>query len=394
MDFQYLKNFMDMMAQERTPGNAVEVRIGNECVFKYAAGYSDLETKTKLTGDEYFNIYSCSKITTMTAMLQLLEKGKFLVTDPLYDFIPEYKTMYVDDGEGNIREAKRPITIGNLITMTAGLTYNFKTDAVEKARKLTNGKMNTDVFARCKAEDPLIYDPGDKWRYSMAHDVLAGLITIIEGKPFRDYVKENIFDPLGMDKAVYHTTDAIKDKMASQYKFVPTGEECEMDIVAAQEYGRSNDGTFVNIGKECAHVLGEEFDSGGAGITTTVSDYMKLLEALANFGIGATGERILTANSVDLMRTNALTQQQLSYFNWVQLAGYGYGYGVRTLMDRAKAGSVGNIGEIGWGGAAGATAIIDPSLNLSVFYVQHCHNPREGFYQPRLRNVIYTSLGR
>ena len=394
MDFQYLKNFMDMMAAERTPGNAIEIKIGNETVFKYAAGYSDLESKTKLTGDEYFNIFSCSKITTMTAVLQLLEKGKILVTDPLYDYIPEYKTMYVKDEDGNIREAKSPITIGNLITMTAGFGYNFKTDAAEKTRALTNGKMNTDVFARCMAEEPLLYDPGEKWRYSLAHDILAGLITIIEGKPFRQYVKENIFDPLGMDKAVYHTDDKIKSQMASQYRFVPTGQEGEMDIVAAQEYGKSNDGTFVNIGKECAHVIGEEFDSGGAGITTTISDYIKLLEALANFGVGANGERVLTANAVDLMRTNALTEQQFKYFTWVQLAGYSYGYGVRTLVDRAKAGSIGNVGEIGWGGAAGATAIVDPSINLSVFYTQHCHNPREGFYQPRLRNVIYTSLGR
>ena len=298
MDFQYLKNFLDFMAEERSPGNAVEVRIGNESVFKYAAGYSDLETKKELTGEEYFNIYSCSKITTMTAAMQLLEKGKFLVTDPLYDYIPEYKTMYVDDGEGNIREAKSPITIGNLFSMTAGFTYNFKTDAVEKVRKLTDGKMNTDVFARCKAEDPLIFDPGEKWRYSVCHDVLAGLISIIEGKPFRQYVKENIFEPLGMEKAVYHATDEIKSQMASQYKFVPEGENGELDIVEAQKYGRSNDGTFVNVGKEVSHVLGEEFDSGGAGITTTVSDYMKLLEALANLGMGATGERILTENTV------------------------------------------------------------------------------------------------
>ncbi len=382
------------MAEERSPGNAVEVRIGNESVFKYAAGYSDLETKKELTGEEYFNIYSCSKITTMTAAMQLLEKGKFLVTDPLYDYIPEYKTMYVDDGEGNIREAKNPITIGNLFSMTAGFTYNFKTDAVEKVRKLTDGKMNTDVFARCKAEDPLIFDPGEKWRYSVCHDVLAGLISIIEGKPFRQYVRENIFEPLGMEKSVYHATDEIKSQMASQYKFVPEGENGELDIVEAQKYGRSNDGTLVNVGKEVSRVLGEEFDSGGAGITTTVSDYMKLLEALANFGVGATGERILTENTVELMRTNRLTEEQLKYFNWRQLAGYGYGFGVRTLVDRAKAGSIGNLGEFGWGGAAGATAIVDPKLNLSVFYVQHCLNPREEFYQPRLRNIVYTCLGK
>ncbi len=392
MNFQYLKNFMDYMAENRSPGNAVEVRIGNECVFKYAKGYRDLETKTQLSGDEYFNIYSCSKITTVTAALQLLEKGKFLLTDPLYDYIPEYKTMFIKDNDGNVREAKDFITVGDLFSMTAGLTYNTNSDGIKKAEKLTNGKMNTDVVVRCIAEDPISFEPGENWQYSLCHDVLAGMVGIIEGKPFREYVKENIFDPLGMTQSVYHITDEIKENMASQYRFVPNGAEGTMDMVEAQKYGRSNDGTFVNIGKDADLILGEEYDSGGAGITTTVSDYIKLMEALANFGIGATGERILSKNTVELLRTNRLNEKQLKNFNWRQLTGYGYGLGVRTLIDKAKAGSTGNLGEFGWGGAAGATAIIDPSIKLSVFYAQHCLNPREEYYQPRLRNVVYSCL--
>ena len=92
------------------------------------------------------------------------------------------------------------------------------------------------------------------------------------------------------------------------------------------------------------------------------------------------------------MRTNALNDAQLRDLNWRQLTGYGYGYGVRTLLDKAKAGSVGNVGEFGWGGAAGATVLVDPALNLGVFYAHHMLNPKEEYYQPRLRNAVYSCL--
>ena len=118
------------------------------------------------------------------------------------------------------------------------------------------------------------------------------------------------------------------------------------------------------------------------------------MAALSNYGLGITGERILSENTVELLRTNRLNENQLKYLNWKQLTGYGYGLGVRTLIDKAKAGSTGNIGEFGWGGAAGATAIIDPKIGLSVFYAQHCLNPREEYYQPRVRNVLYSCLAK
>ena len=97
----------------------------------------------------------------------------------------------------------------------------------------------------------------------------------------RDYVKENIFEPLGMTKSFYHHNEEILSQMAEQYSFVPAGQSSNFDIVEAQKYGSRNDGTFVNVGKRVSHVLGSEYDSGGAGITTTVEDYAKLASALS-----------------------------------------------------------------------------------------------------------------
>lgn len=379
------------MAAEHTPGNAVEVFLDGKQVFKYASGYSDLETQTAMTGDEMFNIYSCSKIATVTAGLQLLERGKFLLGDPLYEYIPEFREMYIKTTEGDLVKAQNPITIGDLFTMTAGFSYNMNAEGFRKARNLTNGKMDTVETIKCIASDPIYFEPGTHWQYGICHDVLAALISVISGQKFRDYVKDNIFEPLNMIDSVYHQTEETLSRTASQYTFVPNSGEV-LDIVEAQKNGSGKRGTFRKQDKGNSHILGEEYDSGGAGIITTMSDYEKLLVALANFGTGLTGKQILSKCSVELLKTNRLTQELRKDFNWRQLAGCGYGLGVRTHISPTESGLICNLDEFGWGGAAGSSAIIDTKLNLAVFYVQHTLNPREEFYQPRLRNVVYSCL--
>ena len=391
MNFDLMKDFMDRLTAWRIPGNSISVCIDNKEVFSYQSGYESLEKGIKMGNDKLFNIYSCSKPLTVAAALGLYEKGYFLLDTPLYDFIPEYRNVCVKDENGNIEKAKNPITMRHLFTMTAGLTYNSSTPAFEKARKLTDGKMNTLTVAKCIAEDPLSFEPGTRWQYSLCHDVLAATVEAISGKKFRDYVKENIFDVLGMTETYYHNDDVI-DRIAEQYRFENSD---ETDIVKLQSSANAgNGGRVVNVGKRVSHVYGSEYDSGGAGITTSVSDYSKFVSALANGGIGANGGQILSSTTIELMRTNQLSEAQAVNFSWSQLKGYGYGLGVRTLVDRAKSGTCGSIGEFGWGGAAGATVLVDPDLKLSMFYAHHMLNPQEEYYQPRLRNVLYTCLGR
>lgn len=391
MDFTNLKHFMDDMAANHTPGAAVEVYYGGKKVFRYACGYSDLASQTLMTGEEMFNIYSCSKITTVTAGAQQLERGKFLLNDPLAEYIPEFAKMQIQQPDGTLTEAQNQITVGDLFSMTAGFTYNMQSEGFKRAEELTGGRMDTVQTIKCMAADPLSFEPGTHWQYSLCHDVLAALVSVVSGQKFRDYVKENIFEPLGMQESVYHHTEETLKRTATQYRFVPEGAE-EYDIVEAQKYGCAKKGSFKDVGKSVSHILGEEYDSGGAGIITTVSDYAKLTAALANYGMGLTGERILGAHTVDLMRTNRLNEQQMKDFNWKAVEGYGYGMGVRTHIDRAKSGMNSNLGEFGWGGAAGATVIVDPQINLGVFFAQHTLNPREAYYQPRLKNVVYSCL--
>lgn len=387
MNFDAMGAFLDRLTAWRIPGNSVSVCIGGKEVYTYQSGFADVEKQIPMTTDHYINIYSCSKVATVTAALQLYEKGCFLLDDPLYEFIPEYKDMYITDGQGT-RKARNPITLRHLFTMTSGLNYDMYSKSFDRARELTEGRMETLEVARCIAGEPLSFEPGAHWQYSLSHDVLAAVVEVISGKKFRNYMKDNIFDPLGMTKTMYHS-ESVRDKMAQQYRYVNSQ---ETDVVAQQSgAGSQGDGEAV-IDNTMEFVFGPEYDSGGAGITTTVSDYSKFCAALANGGIGATGEKILSAGTIELLHTNQLNEQQLKDLNWPNLKGYGYGLGVRTLIDRVASGSNGSFGEFGWGGAAGASVLVDTRENVSVFYAHHMLNSQEVYYQPRLRNVLYGCL--
>ena len=384
MNFEYMKNFMDSLTEWIVPGNSVVIYKDGKKVFEYSSGYSDLEKKIKKTGEEQLYIYSCSKVATVTAALQLYEQGKFLLSDPLYEYLPEFKKMYVKDGD-RIKAAENPITIRDLFTMTAGLSYATNTPAFEKARKLTDGKMDTRTVIKCLAEEPLLFEPGARWNYSLCHDVLAVLAEVVSGMRFSEYMKKYIFEPLDMNNSYYHTPNDVIISPQYIYEIQDT-----KNIVELQHKEHTIGVVKRAYGNEL--VFGENYDSGGAGIITTVDDYAKFAAALANSGTGLNNNRILSSATVKLMKTNQLNEAQRKTMNWRRLRGYGYGLGVRTLIDKAESGSNSSIGEIGWGGAAGATIIADTEEKVALFYAHHMLNPQEEYYQPRLRNVLYSCL--
>ena len=384
MNFEYMKNFMNSLTEWIIPGNSVVIYKDGKKVFEYSSGYSDLEKKIKKTGEEQLYIYSCSKVATVTAALQLYEQGKFLLSDPLYEYLPEFKKMYVKDGD-RIKAAENPITIRDLFTMTAGLSYATNTPAFEKARKLTDGKMDTRTVIKCIAEEPLLFEPGARWNYSLCHDVLAVLAEVVSGMRFSEYMKKHIFEPLDMNNSYYHAPNDVIISPQYIYEIQDT-----KNIVELQQKEHTTGVVKRAYGNEL--VFGENYDSGGAGIITTVDDYAKFAAALANSGTGLNNNRILSSATVKLMKTNQLNEAQRKTMNWRRLRGYGYGLGVRTLIDKAESGSNSSIGEIGWGGAAGATIIADTEEKVALFYAHHMLNPQEEYYQPRLRNVLYSCL--
>lgn len=387
MKFQPMRDFLNHLTDWRIPGNVMVIYKDGNPVFEYSSGYSDIEKGEKMTPDKYFYIYSCSKITTTLIALQLLEKGLYKLDDPLYDFIPEFRDMYVKRDNGDVIKSPVPITIRNLFTMTAGFNYDFKTPSFKKAEEITNGRFDTLTTIKCLAKEPLEFVPGERWLYSLCHDVLGGFIEAVSGQTLADYAQKNVFSPLGID-AEYFMTDRYRKNMAQQYKFVD--DSGETDIVKLQQSDLSKEGGYISVeGIRNSHMIGENYHSGGAGIVTSIPEYAKLMGAIANGGIGKNGERVIERKTIDLWRTNQLNQTQLRDFNWSQLKGYGYGLGVRTMMDSNMKSPA---GEIGWGGAAGANALIDVENNVSFFYAHHMLNNQESYVQPRLRDVLYDCL--
>lgn len=376
-DFIDVANFMDDIASWLIPGAACVIYHQGKQVFRHQAGYADVAEKTPILPDTLFNLYSASKLITCTAALQLFEKGKFLLTDPVAEYLPEFGDMAVRktvEGREELVKAETPITVGHLFSMTAGLDYDLETPAIQKVREQTAGACPTREVMKAIAQQTLSFEPGTHWQYSLCHDVLGGLVEVVSGKRFGEYLKEHIFEPVGMNRTSFAFDKEVEQKMASQY-------------IYRDELGR-----YEQIGKENCFRLGHDYESGGAGLISCTDDYGRFVNALCNDGKTAGGEQILSRATIDLMRLNHLGKTALPDFNWPHLQGYGYGLGVRTMIDRARGGALSPVGEFGWDGAAGAYALIDVENRLAVFYMQHMMNGKHPYIHPRLRNIIYHCL--
>lgn len=159
------------------------------------------------------------------------------------------------------------------------------------------------------------------------------------------------------------------------------------------QYRRDNEtGKVSRIKLEYEYIWGYEYESGGAGLISTVEDCAHFAAAMANKGIAHTGERILSPATIDLMRLNQLNNQQMADLDWPHFVGYGYGLGVRTMIDPARGYDNSPVGEFGWGGAADSYLLIVPKNKISMFYAQHMRESVEPYVHPRLRNILYSCL--
>ena len=336
--FESTIKLADSFLEMGVPGYDLMICKDGKCVLRHMGGYADLENKIPVKGDEKYDIYSCSKPITCTAALQLWEKGLFRLEDKLSDYMPEFAEMYVQT-ENGVQKAQNPILIKHLFEMTAGFSYALNSPALLECHHATNGRCPTRETMRYLAKEPLLFEPGTQWRYSLCHDVLAALVEVLSGQKFETYVKEHIFDPLGMHDSTFLPTQEERNSIACKYRF-------------NQENGKTELHTAENI-----YRLGSEYASGGAGCISTVDDYMKFLEAIR------VGDVILKKETIQLMATDRLSEQQKQTYTVKDTRGYGLG--VRT----PKQGNPHT--EFGWGGAAGAYLAIDIPNGVSIFYAQH-----------------------
>ncbi|MBE7679960.1 serine hydrolase domain-containing protein [Paenibacillus sp. P13VS] len=377
MDFKPLASFIDRVTSWRIPWAEVMVIHQNDTVFHYRNGYANLEEKTPITDGAIFNLYSMTKIMTCVAALQLVERGHMLLSDPVSDYLPEFAEMNVKkvmpNGEVRLEKATRAITVRDLFTMTAGFSYDVGAPSIKEAVQSTDGKLPTREFAKALAKEPLLFEPGTHWNYSMCHDVLGALIEVVSGRRFGTYLQEEITGPLGMNDTAFDLNDEQQSRLIPQYAY---NDELEKAI--------RMDGNGFRVGTE--------LESGGAGLLSTVRDYALFLNALTGHGTSPEGVRILSQASVELMRTDHLNEMTRPDYSWDHMGGYGFGLGVRTHISKSESGSLSPHGEFGWSGAAGCMAIMDPDSGLTVMYAQHLLNSQEPYIQRRLRNVVYSCL--
>ena len=334
--FERTKAFCDSLLEIGLPGFDLAIYKDGKCILRHMNGYSDLEKKIKVNGNERYNIYSCSKVITCAAALQLYEKGMFSLEDRLSDYMPEFSEMTVKTEEG-IKKAENPILIKHLFEMTAGFSYNCSSPSIKKAFEETEGRCPTREVMKYLAKEPLLFEPGDRWEYSLCHDVLAAFVEVISGEKFEEYVRKNIFEPLEMKDSTF---------------MLP---ECELDTLAEQY--RIENGENRNIGKGIfTYKFGSEYASGGAGCISSVNDYIKFLEGLRTC-------KLLRPETIGLMMTDRLTEHQKRTY-WTKET-HGYGLGVRCPKEN------GRYLDFGWGGAACAYLTVDMTNGISVYFGAH-----------------------
>jgi CubicO group peptidase (beta-lactamase class C family) len=385
MEFKRVSALMDQLVEAGTPGNDCAIFYKGEQVFRRTAGVADRETGAPMRPNQRYNIYSATKVLTVTCAMKLIEEGKMALNDPLYKYLPEYEHMTVKT-ENGIVPARNQITIRNLFCMTAGLSYDLASPSLKACREETGGVCSTRDVVRYLAREPLLYEPGTGWVYSLAHDVLGAVIEVVSGMRFGEYMKKTIFDVCGMkDTAFRYKSDPLEDdRFCTQYVFTP--ENGFIPLVL-------QDGPIDRYTLNVPYVLGSDYESGGAGLISTVNDYCKFAAAMCNYGTSYDGVKILSKNTLNLMRTNRLDETaRKDFLEWTQNAGFGYGLGVRTAINRAEGGYNCADGTFGWAGAAGSYAHIDPESGIVIFYAQHMHNNKEPYVHPRLRNIVYSCL--
>lgn len=375
MNFEKLTAYIDSLKNEGIPGSDLIVFKDHECIYRHFTGLRDREKSIPMDGNELYWIYSATKVHTCTAALQLVEQGLIGLDDPVGKYLPAYNTLSVIEN-GRVRANWKTMTVRHLFAMQGGLNYDIESPSIMKAKFYSGNKADTQTLVNAMAEEPLSFDPGTNYQYSLCHDVLAAIIEVVSGMKFSEYLKKNLWSKLGMTDIGFTLTEDKKARFATQYQFDEA----------------THTSSLFALGDKNRYQLTPNYESGGAGLLTSVETYILLSDALACGGVGKTGERILKEETIDLMRTNQQTDD--AYKTWLTFnrIGYGYGLGVRTLIDDTHSKSP--VGEFGWDGAACAYTMIDPKNHVSCYYAQQVMGCGYGYYtiHPTIRDLIYEGL--
>ncbi len=381
-----LARFVD---EGRLPGWQTVISRRGEIVHASCYGQRDSANGLPIESDTLYRIYSMTKPITSVAAMMLWEQGEFLLTDPISTWLPEFAEprVYVagSDLAPSTVPATEPIRVQHLLSHTSGLTYGFMRSHPVDARYRNAG---LDEFASTDASlaemsqkwaaQPLVFQPGSEWQYSVATDVLGRLIEVISGMPLDAFFDKHILGPLGMIDTSFHVPEHQRHRLAELYTFAPQG--------------------FAKAGSGLADaVLTRRWPSGGGGLVSTAHDYHRFSQLLLRRG-ELDSVRLLAPATIALMTTNQLPggQDIAGYgrplFAETPLNGVGFGYGFSVTTDLPATGMAGSVGDYGWGGLASTAFTVDPALELTMcFYTQLIPSSALPL-RPLLRQLVHQAI--
>jgi CubicO group peptidase (beta-lactamase class C family) len=355
------RELREMVEEGRVAGAEVLVWKGSREVHYSAAGLADREARRPFSRDTLVQIYSMTKPVTGVALMQLWEQGKFGLDDPLSRHLPQFAGLHVyDEAEPDkLRPPLRPVTIRDVMRHTGGFSYggaNHPTDVRWTELEPLSLDHTLEQFAAALSQVPLLYDPGTHWHYSAAVDVQARLVEVLSGQPFEEYVREHIFRPLGMNESCWKCGSEMLPRLAAIYRSSTPGELTRMP-----------DAEWLAM-----NFAGKPMTMGGAGIVSTIDDYMRFARMLLGEG-ELDGVRILAPATVRLMATDHLdpriTPADRSWLVSKGSGGFGLDFFVRTRPPQNLEENRGAVGEFFWDGRASTLFWIDPLNDMAVVFL-------------------------
>ncbi|MFZ1133136.1 MAG: serine hydrolase domain-containing protein [Terriglobales bacterium] len=370
---------------KRIAGGVTLVARRGHVAWLKAQGMSDREAGKAMRPDTMFRICSMSKPITSVAVMMLYEEGHFLLEDPVSKFLPEFKNPKVlvkpASGEPYTIPATHEITIRDLLRHTSGLTYQWNTDlgAIYRDANVASGLLPYDGTiadsTRRIAGLPLLFNPGEKYEYSLGLDVLGRLVEVVSGKPLDEFFRTRIFEPLGMKDSYFYPPDNKLDRLATAYTYYDGKGLNPFPDTPITEGAFTYSADYPTRGPK-------KLFSGGAGLVSTAADYARFCQMMLDAGkVGNT--RLLSRKSVELM-----TQDQLGKLNpeW----GFGLGFGIEGV--KAPLSEIGSAGQYGWGGFFYTLFSIDPKEQMIVIFMGQLHPDGDLTLNRQVHELAYQAI--
>jgi CubicO group peptidase (beta-lactamase class C family) len=385
----------------RFPGTQLLVYRRGKMVHSAVQGFADLERKAPVKDDTIFRIYSMTKPITSVAFMMLVEEGRVTLDEPVHKYIPEWKNLGVFQAGTTpaflTKAPTRPMQIVDLLRHTSGLTYGFQqrgnVDAAYREKNIgeiiEGGTLQSMIDELAKT--PLEFSPGEAWNYSVSADVIGYLIGKISGMPFEQFLKERIFDPLGMVDTDFFVPADKAHRFAACYNADPGG------LMSFHTVEKKGGLTLQDDPTTSSFLTRPSFISGGGGLCSTAADYLTFCRALLNGGeLG--GVRLIGPKTLALMTTNHLPggrdlpEMSRSMFAEATYNGIGFGLGFSVTMDPAKTLIPGSAGEYAWGGAATTSFWIDPAEELIAIFMTQVLPSSAYPVRRELRTMVYAAI--